>query len=178
MDDDMILQLLWTRADSAISALAQRFGTRLMHTAQNFLSNEDAEECVNDTYLAIWNAIPPKRPQPLTPYVLRVGRNIVLNRLRSLSAQKRSGYELSLDELSAYISAPSQTGRELGQTITAYLDTLSRNNRVIFVRRYWFGDSVKAIAADLSMRDNAVSVRLSRMREGLRSYLNEEGYAV
>ncbi len=176
MDDEAILQLLWSRSSRAIDALIRQFGSRLMRTARNFLGNEDAEECVNDTYLAIWNAIPPKRPQPLTPYVLRVGRNIALNRLRSLSVQKRSGYTQSLDELSAYICAPSQTGRELGQEITAYLGTLSRDNRVIFVRRYWFGDSVKDIAAELSMRDNAVSVRLNRIREGLRSYLNKEGY--
>ncbi len=176
MDDDLILQLLWTRAENAIDAMIRQFGSRLMRTARNFLGAEDAEECVNDTYLAVWNAIPPKKPQPLTPYVLRTGRNIALNRLRSLTAKKRSAYEVSLDELAGCIASPAMSGRLLGQALAAYLGTLSRDNRVLFMRRYWFGDSVKDIAADFSMRENTVSVRLNRIRDGLRTYLTEEGY--
>jgi RNA polymerase sigma-70 factor (ECF subfamily) len=149
--------------------------------AKNILSShQDAEECVNDTYLAIWNVIPPKRPEPLAPFVYRTGRNIALNRLRANTALKRSAYEVSLDELSGCIAGPdlweTVDARELGRQINAFLATISRENRVIFLRRYWFGDSVKDIAADLQLSENTVSVRLSRLRDKLRSYLSQEGF--
>lgn len=178
MDDQSILELLWQRAENAIAALAERFGGRLHSTAMNLLHDaQDAEECVNDTYLAVWNSVPPKRPEPLGPYVWRIGRNIALNRLRSKTAQKRSGYELSLDELAGRIPAPCpEDGRALGQAMDAWLDTIDTKNRVIFLRRYWFGDGVKDIAKSLGMTENAVSVRLSRTRDGLRTYLTREGY--
>ncbi len=178
MEDQQILDLLWARAEQAIQALAQRFGRQLTGMAKNLVGSEqDAHECVNDTYLAVWNAIPPRRPEPLTPFVLRVGRNIALNRLRANTAQKRSGYEVSLDELAGCIPAASlEDGRELGQALNAYLDTLSRDNRIMFLRRYWFGDSVKDIAKVFAMTENAVSVRLSRIRDGLRRFLQKEGH--
>jgi DNA-directed RNA polymerase specialized sigma24 family protein len=104
MDDHEILLLLQQRLQHAIPALAQRFGPHLYRTALNLLgSPQDAEECVNDTYMAVWNSVPPNHPEPLQPYIYRIGRNIALNRLRSNSAQKRSGYELSLDELENYL---------------------------------------------------------------------------
>lgn len=178
MEDQELLSLLWQRAERAIPALAERFGKGLFRIANNLLNNtRDAEECVNDTYLAVWNSVPPKRPEPLSPYVYRIGRNIALNRLRDNTAQKRSGYELSLDELAGCIPAPCmEDGRALGQAVDAYLDTLNKDNRVMFLRRYWFGDSVKDIAAAFHMTENAVSVRLSRIRGGLKTYLIEEGY--
>ena len=178
MEDQEIFTLLWQRSEGAISARAERFGKHLYLTALNLLSSaQDAEECVSDTYMALWNAIPPKRPEPLSPYVYRIGRNIALNRLRDNTAQKRSGYELSLDELAGCISAPClEDGRALGQAMDAYLDTLNKDNRVIFLRRYWFGDSVKDIATAFHMTENAVSVRLSRIRDGLKAYLIKEGY--
>lgn len=178
MEDDGILSLLWQRAEAAIDALAQRFGRRLHSTAMNLLSDpQDAEECVNDTYLAVWNAIPPRRPDPLAPFVYRVGRNIALNRLRSNTTQKRGGYELSLEELSGCISAPDYwDSRELGKAMDAFLDTIAPLDRAIFLRRYWFGDPVKSIAADLELTENAVSLRLHRTRERLRTYLIKEGY--
>lgn len=101
MDDKQLLDLLWDRADGAVDVLAQQFGPRLYQTAMNILGDhQDAEEAVNDTYLALWNAIPPERPEPLGGYVYRTGRNIALKKLRFQSAQKRSSpYDLSLDEL-------------------------------------------------------------------------------
>lgn len=178
MDDHDILSLLWQRSERAIPALADHFGAHLYHTAMNLLGNpRDAEECVNDTYIAVWNSIPPKHPEPLRPYVYRIGRNIALNRLRENTTQKRSGYEISLDELVGCIPAPClEDGRALGQAMDAYLDTLNKSNRIMFLRRYWFGDSVKDIAKTLNMTENAVSVRLSRVREGLKQHLIKEGY--
>lgn len=178
MEDHELLTLLWQRAQSAIPALADRFGKQLYRTAMNLLNNpRDAEECVNDTYMALWNAIPPKRPEPLSPYVYRIGRNIALNRLRDNTAQKRSGYELSLDELAGCMPAPcTEDGRALGRSIDAWLDTLNKDNRVMFLRRYWFGDNIKDIAAAFHMTENAVSVRLSRLRNSLKAHLIKEGY--
>lgn len=177
MEDKNILELLWQRSESAISAMVKRFGNRLYATAMNLINDrQDAEECVNDTYMAIWNAIPPKRPEPLAPYIYRTGRNIALNRLRANTAQKRGGYELSLEELAGCIPAPYlEDGRILGQAMDEYLSTISKQSRIIFLRRYWFGDSVKDIAKEFGMTENAVSVRLSRTRDGLKEYLTKEG---
>ena len=176
MEDHNILSLLWQRAEGAIPALAERFGRTLYRMALNLLgSPRDAEECVNDTYLAVWNAIPPNRPEPLPPYVYRIGRNIALNRLRSNTAQKRGGYELSLEELVGCIPAPClEDGRALGVAMDAWLSTLNKENRAMFLRRYWFGDSVKDIAVAFCMTENAVSVRLNRLRGSLKDYLIKE----
>lgn len=180
MDDNRILDLLWARAESAIEALAEKFGTRLHRTAMNILGDfQDAQECVNDTYLALWNTIPPQRPEPLAGFVHRVGRNTALKRLRQNTAQKRcSAYDLSLEELSGCIPGgtleEAWNAKVLGQAIDAFLDTVSRESRVIFLRRYWFGDTVKDIAQNLSMTENAVSVRLNRLRASLKDYLIRE----
>lgn len=182
MDDREILELLWSRAENAICALSAKFGRRLYQTAINILGDPlDAEEAVNDAYLALWNTIPPKHPSPLGGYVHRVGRNIALNRLRNSTAKKRHcEYSLSLDELAEAIPGSSLedtwNAKLLGQTIDRFLDTLSPANRRIFLRRYWFGDSVKALAREQGMTQNALSVRLSRLREQLKNYLIQEGF--
>ena len=167
MDDDAMIALLEQRSDRAVDALAQQFGKRLYLTALNLLGNSrDAEECVNDCYLAIWNAIPPAHPENLAAYVYRTGRNIALNRIRDTAPQKA---EVPLDELSAYLCAPSREDSRL-------LDSQNPVNRIIFLRRYWFGDSVKEIAQTLKMKENAVSARLKRCRDSLKAYLIKEGY--
>lgn len=181
MDDRHILELLWSRTESAIEALARRFGGRLYRTAMNILgSPQDAEECVNDTYLAVWNAIPPRRPDPLEGYVYRTGRNTALNRLRADTARKRdSSYDLSLEELSQCVGGHSPElaldARLLGQAIDRFLDTLGKDDRVLFLRRYWFGDSVRSLAKAFAISENAASVRLSRTRQRLKQYLYKEG---
>lgn len=181
MEDKQIIELLWARIESAIEALAQRFGSRLWQLAMNILNSaRDAEESVNDTYLAVWNAIPPNKPDPLSSFVYKIGRNTALNRLRANTALRRcSDYDASLDELAGCIPGPAMeetvSARMLGRAIDAFLDTVSKESRVIFLRRYWFGDSVKLIAQSLGMKESAVSVRLHRTREQLRQYLNQEG---
>lgn len=182
MDDKKIVELLWDRIESALDALAKKFGRRLLYTAMNILGNpQDAEEAVSDTYLALWNTIPPERPDPLAGYVHRTGRNVALNKHRHLSAQKRSTqYDVSLDELAGILPGPSfeeqMDARELGRAIDAFLDTISKENRILFLRRYWFGDSVKHLAKAMGMSENTVSVRLSRIRGQLKDYLNKEGF--
>lgn len=181
MNNGGILKLLWARAEEAIAELAKAYGRRLYLTAMNILgSPQDAEECVSDTYLAVWNAVPPRRPDPLAGFVYRTGRNISLNRLRADHARKRnSSYDLSLEELADCLSGPgleeSLDARELGRAIDRFLDTVSRENRVIFLRRYWFGDAIKDIAQTMGMAENTVQVRLSRLRVKLRNHLIQEG---
>lgn len=181
MEDRQIIALLWQRSEAAIQALTEKFGHRLQRLARNILPNPwDAEECVSDTYLALWNTIPPQQPDPLAPYALRVCKNIAVSRLRTQTTQKRSGYEIALDELSEAIGAQTLeemvSARELGRAIDRFLDTLSTENRVIFLRRYWYGDSIADIARRVSLSENTVYVRLSRSRTKLRQYLKKEGY--
>ena len=182
MEDKEILDLLWQRSEQAITALMARFGGVLHRICMNILGDtQDAQECVSDTYLAVWNAIPPQRPEPLSPYVCRVGKNIAIKRLRDNTAQKRnSRYDLSLEELEPYLGAAaldeSLSAQELGRLINGFLEGAKRDNRAIFLRRYWFGDSIATIANDMGMTENAVSVRLSRTRDQLRAYLQKAGY--
>ena len=182
MNDNKIMALLWQRSEGALPALAERFGSQLRRIAMNILGSfRDAEESVSDTYLAVWNAIPPRKPESLTGFVCQTGRNQALKKLRSRTAMKRSGnYDLSLEELGACIPGPALEetveARELGNAIDRFLDLQSAQTRAIFLRRYWFGDSVKDIAHSLGMKEPAVSLRLSRTREKLRVFLEKEGY--
>ena len=182
MEDRQIVKLLFARAENAISELSTRFGKQLHRIAYNILENQsDAEECTNDTYFALWNAIPPVSPNPLAPYVYRTGRNTALKRLHRDTAQKRnSRYDVSLEELNGCLPAENMEqiidARELGRAIDRFLTSKSRESRYIFIRRYWYGDSVGEIARELKMQENAVSVRLNRMRNSLKAYLKKEGY--
>ena len=182
MDDRTIITRLFARDQDGLAALARRFGRRLLATARNILGNpEDAEESVSDTYLALWDSIPPSRPDPLAGFVYRVGKNQALKKLRYRTAARRdSSYELSLDELAEAIPGrcleEEFEARLLGQAIDAFLNTLPKDSRIIFLRRYWFGDSVKDIARHFAMTENAVSSRLSRTRAQLKTYLNKEGF--
>lgn len=181
MDDSKIIRLFFTRTDSAITALSEKYGSRLHRIATNILNDpQDAEEAVNDTYLALWNRIPPEQPEPLSVYVCRVARNIALKQLRTSTAQKRnSHYDLSLDELSDCL--PDNTleealdARALGCAINCFLDTLQKEHRILFVRRYWFGDSIRQIARELGLKENTATVRLHRLRTELKDYLYKEG---
>ena len=182
MEDRHIVKLLLERAERALELLEKRFGRRLMGIAMNILGiYQDAEEAVSDTYLEVWNTVPPKKPDPLSGYVYRLGRNISLDRVKYLTAEKRdSRYDLSIDELAGCIPSSALEerveARELGRILNEFVGTLNENDRALFLRRYWFGDEVKAIAKDLGLRPNAASVRLSRLREKLRQRLIKEGY--
>ena len=184
MEDKQIIKLFFARAEEAIQALKVRFGNTLYKIAMNILGNHhDAEETTNDTYLAIWNAIPPKEPEPLAPYVYRTGRNIALKRLEYLSAEKRnSRYDLSLDELGACLpddnNDPEQAliVQEIADSINEFLEKDTTLNRYIFIRRYWYGDAVEDISKEVNIKSGAVSVRLNRIRTKLKEHLIKEGY--
>jgi len=183
MEDSRIIELYFARNEDAIRHTDDTYGRRLFVLADNIVRNDqDAEESVSDTYLAVWNAIPPRKPDPLAGFVYQTGRNQALKKLRSRTALKRCGnYDLSLEELSGCIPGPALEetveARDLGNAIDRFLDRQSAQSRAIFLRRYWFGDNVKDIARDFSMKESAVSLRLSRTREKLRTFLQKEGYA-
>lgn len=182
MEDRYILQLLLDRAERALELLAKRFGKRLMAISMNILGiHQDAEEAVSDTYWEVWNTVPPQKPDSLAGYVYRLGRNISLDRVKYLTAEKRdSRYDRSLEELENTIPTAALEqqveARELGRILNNFLSMLNENDRALFLRRYWFGDEVKVIARDLGLRPNAASVRLLRLRNRLRELLIQEGY--
>lgn len=144
-------------------------------------SRQDAEECVNDAYLGTWNAIPPQRPDPLLPFVCVLVRRYSIMRYRANTAMKRnSSYDACMEEIENCIAAPGRVedhyeAKVLARTIERFLDTLNRENRVIFMRRYWYSDSYAAIAALTGLTEKNVSVRLARVRKQLRDYLMKQG---
>lgn len=180
MDEKQIISLLQKRNESALTMIQRVFGPRLQSLAQNILgSEEDARECVNDTLLALWNAIPPAEPNPLSAYIMRICKNKALSRLRLAATGKRRGHTLSLEELAESIGSDTLErtldAKLLGEAIDCFLDTLSKKDRILFLRRYWFGDSLRDLAMVNHMTENAVSVRLSRIRTKLRAHLVKEG---
>jgi RNA polymerase sigma-70 factor (ECF subfamily) len=185
LDDNEIIDLFYARSEQAIIALSEKYGAVCRKVAKNILNNaQDAEECVNDAYLGAWNTIPPQQPNPLLTYLCRIVRNLSVMRYHANTAVKRNSiYDTALDELESCLASPitvemELSAKELSNLIDQFLDTLDQKNRVMFVRRYWYSDSVSDIAARLGMRPNHVSVRLSRTREKLRGYLRKEGYAI
>ena len=183
MEDRDILTLLFARSEQAIAALAAKFGHRLQRLAANILPTaQDAEEAVSDTYMAVWNTVPPNRPDPIAPYILRICKNISVSRLRSLTAQKRSAYEVALDELSETVGRNTLEriigARILGQVIDRFLDTVSQVDRVIFLRRYWYLDSIAEISEGLGITQSKVKTQLHRTRAKLHAFLAKEGIAV
>lgn len=184
MDDGKIVQLYWQRDEQAIPATSAKYGAYCASIARNILgSEEDAEECVNDTYLCAWNAIPPHRPKVLSAFLGKLVRNLSLNRYKHNTAEKRGGGGLPavLDELSDLVPGRDDVEqavdrRALVRTIDEFLGTLSPEKRSMFIRRYWYTDSVQQIAARYGMRAGAVSTALYRLRLNLRNYLLERGF--
>ena len=178
MDEQQLLQLLWSRSPGAPEALDQAYGKLLYRIAHNILGDHHlAEECVNDAILALWNAIPPNRPDPLISYACGIVRNIALNQRRA-----QPDYTLSLEELADYIPAPysmeALDSLELGQAINGFLGTLSRRSRNLFLRRYWFFDPIGTIAEKYGFSESKVKNMLYHSRNRLREYLRKEGVIV
>ena len=184
MEDEKIVQLYWDRDEQAISATSEKYEAYCASIATNILGNkEDAEECVNDTYLHAWNAMPPHRPCILSTFLGKITRNLSLNRYKQNFAAKRGGGELPaiLDELSDLVSGSDDVEQkinegELMHAIDAFLDTLSPEKRSIFVCRYWYTDSVLEIAARHGLKEGTVTMTLNRIRKKLHRYLKERGF--
>lgn len=185
MEDQGIIDLLFSRSEQAISELSGKYGRLCGRIADNILHNPlDAEECVNDTYLCVWNSVPPQQPNPLMTYVGSITRNLALKKYHAGTAVKRnSHYDVALEELGECLSVPETvesafSAMELAELLNRFLGALDQENRVMFLRRYWYADSISAIAARLHMSDNQVSVRLHRTRKKLQVYLRREGVPV
>lgn len=180
MDDREIVALFYERSEQAITELSKKYGDLCFKIADNILNNEqDAEECVNDAYLGAWNSIPPQNPDSLRAYLCRIVRNLSLKKLRTNSALKRgSRFEISLSELENCIPDNSfdehLSAKELTAQINAFLSTLHRDDRVMFVKRYWFSESLSEIAETFGITEHNASVRLSRIRRKLHQYLKSK----
>lgn len=183
MDDEKIIALYWQRDETAIQETVSQYGGYCFAIAYGILNNhEDAQECVNDTYLSAWNSIPPHRPQVLSAFLGRITRNISLKRLRLLHAEKRGGGQvpLVLDELSDCISDGCDLEKEwqekqLSELIDSFLRTLAETERRIFICRYWYMDSVASIAAQYQFSESKVKMMLLRTRKKLKLRLQKEG---
>lgn len=180
MDDKQIIRLFFERSEQAITELSQKYGSLCFQVADNILNDhQDAEECVNDAFLGAWNSIPPQSPDPLRAYICRIVRNRSLKKLRTNSAMKRgSQFEVSLSELEDCIPDNSMDEQlsisELSAQINAFLAALPKDDRLMFVKRYWFSESISELADAFGITENNVSVRLSRIRGKLHQYLNRE----
>ena len=180
MEDEKIIELFFERSEQAIRALDMKYGKICRSLSYNIVnSREDAEECVSDAYLGAWNAIPPARPDPLLSYIAKIVRNLSLKLYWKKEAAKRGGhYTMALEEIEGCIAGQNTAeveldARELARILGEFLDALTVENRVIFLRRYWFADSCRDIAELVGLTEKNVSVRLSRTREKLRRYLME-----
>ena len=175
MDDNGIIQLYWDRNDQAIRATSQKYGHYCKAIARNILnSEEDAEECVNDTYLHAWDAMPPHWPEQLSTFLGKITRNLAFNRYKHNHTEKRGGGELALvlDELTDCII----DRQELIKSINSFVRKLPTEKRNIFLRRYWYADSISAIAKDYGILQGTVSKKLERIRKQLKVYLSERGF--
>lgn len=180
MEDEKIIELFFERSEQAIKELDLKYGKVCHNVSYNILHNrQDAEECVNDAYLGTWNAIPPQRPNPLLTFLCKIVRNLSVMRHHANTAMKRnSTYDVALDELEDCLASPMTVEKEyemneLTHIIDSFLETLSQENRVIFMRRYWFSDTYKQIAERVGISENHVSVRLTRIRKQMKKYLTE-----
>jgi RNA polymerase sigma-70 factor (ECF subfamily) len=190
--DAEIVEMYWNRNESAIRETEKKYGAYLMKIAQNILADlEDSKESVNDTYLKAWNSMPSHRPEILSTYLGKIIRRLSIDTLRKRSRQKREGsqFEVSMSELEECIpaqvgggsgSAPEQAAEAnlLTGKINAWLDSLPAETANVFIGRYYFCDSVKAVAENYSMSESKVKSMLHRCRSGLKEYLLKEGFQV
>lgn len=184
MDDAKIVQLYWDRNEQAIPATADKYGNYCTSIAKNILGNrEDAEECVNDTYLNAWNSMPPHRPSILSTFLGKITRNLSIMRYKHNTADKRGGGQLPvvIDEILELVSDTDTVEQEIDRkelisAIDGFLDRLPADKKNIFVCRYWYFDSLSDIAIRFGMTENNVSVTLNRLRLKLHNYLLERGF--
>lgn len=180
MEDTRIIELFFERDQQAIRELDTKYGKICHKLSYNIVNNRyDAEECVNDAYLGAWNTIPPTKPQSLQAYICKIVRNISLKLLyRNEAAKRKSVCEVAMQEMEAYLPAQNTAeseieAKELAAIIDAFLDTLSVENRIIFMRRYAYFDTYAEIANRVGLSEKNVSVRLARIRRKMKKHLME-----
>ena len=183
LNDTNIIELYQNRDESAISECNTKYGTLLRKISYGVLNNsEDSDECVNETYLKAWDSIPPQEPSNLMAYLGRIVRNISINRLQANTAKKRGG-DFLLTELTDCIPSASSVESviedgELSQVIARWLKSLDKDDRVVFMRRYWFGESLDKLAGEYSTSANKLAGKMFRLRAKLKETLEEEGIAL
>ena len=185
MEDKQIISLFFARDEKAIEELSNKYGRLVYQLANNILRDaSDTEECVNDTYLGVWNSIPPNKPESLISYVCRIAKNISIKRYHYKTAEKRnSNYEVALEELEGVLVSTKDVESEieasqLTSDLERFLDSLKQVDRVVFLQRYYFSASYAEISAQTGLTEKNVSVKLVRIREKLRKYLKERDYIV
>lgn len=184
LDDGVIIDMLFDRDESALTELSRKYGSYCVSIANNILRNrEDSEECVNDTYMKTWESIPPEKPRILAAFLAKITRNLAIDRYRRDHSKKRGGddMELIFEELEECVSDGSSVEataerREILAAVNRFLGKLSAKNRIMFVSRYCYCESVHDIAARFGIKENNVSVSLNRTRAQLREYMRKEGY--
>ena len=185
MNDEQIVALYHQREQDAVAETQIKYGTRLHAVSMNLVfDRQDAEECVNDTYLTAWNTMPPQAPKRLFAFLAKITRNISLNRLDYRCAQKRMAHitELS-DELLECIPNPKDgmgdyEAGEVAAVVSRFLYTVNPTAQALFVRRYWYGDSIHAIARGYGLSESSVKSNLHRTRNKLREVLRKEGICI
>ena len=182
MDDGQIVELYWRRDEAAIGETQRKYGPMCGRIARNILgSQEDAEECVNDALLQAWNAVPPQRPDRLGAWLGKVTRNLALNLWNKNHARKRyAGMEALLSELEDCLPAPAGVereleGRELSAAIDGWLRALPKGDRVLFLRRYWYGIPLQELAEERGEAPAKLAQRMLRLRRSLKKALEKEG---
>ena len=185
MDDCEIINLFFDRSEQAIEELGNKYGRVCKRVALNILSNgQDADECVNDAYLGVWNSIPPQKPSPLLTYLCRIVRNLSIKKYHANTAQKRNSfYDVALSELEECIPAQGSVAdemdaKELGQLLDVFLGTLDGKSRVLFMRRYFFSEPLPNLAEEFGITAHNAAVRLSRTRARLAKFLISEGVSL
>ena len=184
VDDNLIIQMYLDRQENAIEETAKKYGARLKGLSYHLLANyEDSEEIVNDTYLALWNSIPPQRPRFFFAFTAKICRFLSLDRLDKNTAKKRNAVIVELTtELEQCIPDNRQSISEdpgiISRLLNEYIRQLSPVNRAVFVRRYWAGESIETISEKTSISVNAVRLRLHRIRGRLKVFLENEGVTV
>ena len=179
MEDNEIIELYWQRSQQAIAETDGKYGGRLQSLSMNILHDrEDAEECVNDTYLAVWESIPPRAPEYLFAYTAKICRNLALNRVEWNHAAKRDMVFVELSEELGSLAPDLSDGisrQELAKAIADFLNRQTKEQREMFVRRYWYGETIKELAESFGCRQGKVKSVLFRLRRGLRRELEKEG---
>ena len=180
MEDHQIIELYFARDELAIEETAKRYGGVCMQVSMDILQDRmDAEECVSDTWLPPWRTIPPQRPTILKAFLCRITRNLSINRLRERKAKRRDrDMTLSLEVLEGVLSIPEDKSEGLSELISEFLRSLDREDRLLFMGRYWHGQSVKELADRMGLSANAAAVMLHRIREELRDFLTDKGVTV
>ena len=184
MEDNEIIELYWKRDEVAILETDKKYGKYCSKIAYNILASvEDSEECVNDTYLHAWNALPPNRPNIFKAFLAKITRNLALDKYDSKTAQKRNNsmdlvYEELEDCIPTYSMEKEIEHNELVKELNMFLENLSKEKRVIFLERYWYMSSIKDIAIKHSQKESKTKMELLRMRNALRKYLEERGERV